>query len=370
MPPVIMTRLIPQERIIPMASGNRIYHIGFFTVDWNYELVESTLHGLKQFVDDHENVRLTVFDCFGKDLDNSKDKSEYAIFNLPELSRFDGVLLQGNQIILQRVRDELGRRITECGIPAVTIGCPVEGCTLIHIDNRSAQHDMTEHVIRKHHARRFVFLTGNLYNNCPEAQERMDGFLDACRENDIPEKNIQIIPCTWRTRDGAEVARKWLDEKRELPDAFICGNDDMALGLMETLRSGGVRIPEDVIVTGFDNLSSAELSSPRLSTAWGDNWQLNYDAMELLLRKIDGETVDADIPFGHSIVCSESCGCRENARIGEIRERFFQQSRFLKSFYNLQDQMAEELFEANNLIDLAATVSNNRNIPVHQRLLF
>ncbi len=345
-----------------MASGNRSYRIAFFTVDWNYELVESTLHGLKQFVDDHQNVALSIFDCFGKDQDNPKDKSEYAIFGLPDLKHFDGLLVQGNQIVLQRVREELGRRILESGVPAVSIGCPMEGCTLIHIDNRSAQHDMADHVIRAHRARRIVYLTGNLHNDCPEAQQRLDGFMDACRENGVPEDHIQVIPCTWRTSDGANVAREWLKEKKKLPDAFICGNDEMALGLMDTLKEKGIRIPDDVIVTGFDNLTSAELSSPRLSTAWGNNWQLNYDAMELLLRKIDGETINEDIPFEHSVVCSESCGCREKTRIGEVREQFFQQSQFLKSFYNLQDQMAQELFEANNMIDLAATVSHNRRI--------
>ena len=345
-----------------MRRGNRMYRIAFFTVDWNYELVESTLHGLKQFVEDHENVQLSIFDCFGKDQDNAKDKSEYAIFNLPDLTRFDGLLVQGNQIILQRIREELGRRIAASGVPAVSIGCPVEGCTLIHIDNQAAQHDMAEHVIREHHARRFVYLTGNLYNDCPEAQQRLDGFLDACRENGVPEENIQVIPGTWRTSDGEEIGRKWLAEKREMPDAFICGNDDMALGLMETLKAGGIRIPDDVIVTGFDNLSSAELSSPRLSTAWGNNRQLNYDAMELLIRKIDGENVNGDIPFEHDVVCSESCGCHEEAQFGEVREQFFQQSQFLKTFYNLQDKMAQDLFEANNLVDLAETVSQNRQI--------
>ena len=352
----------PQERDLSMASGKRSYRIAFFTVDWNYELVESTLHGLKQFVDDHQNVSLSVFDCFGKDLNNSKDKSEYAIFRLPDLTRFDGLLVQGNQIVLQPAREELGRRIAESGVPAVSIGCPIEGCTLIHIDNRAAQHDMAEHVIRTHRVKRIVYLTGNLHNDCPEARQRLDGLMDACRENGIPEKNVEVIHCTWRTSDGADVALRWIKENRELPDAFICGNDEMALGLMETLKKNGIRIPQDVIVTGFDNLTSAELSSPRLSTAWGNNRQLNYDAMELLIRMIDGEKTEADVPVEHSVICSESCGCHEKAGISEVREQFFQQSQFLKSFYNLQDRMAEELFEANNLVDLALTVSHNRRI--------
>ena len=51
------------------------YRIAFFTVDWNYDLVESTLHGLKQFVDDHEEVNLCILDCFGKDIINARDHS-------------------------------------------------------------------------------------------------------------------------------------------------------------------------------------------------------------------------------------------------------------------------------------------------------
>ena len=345
-----------------MNRGKKTYRIAFFTVDWNYELVESTLHGLKQYVDEHKEVQLSIFDCFGKDIDNRKDKSEYAIFNLANLQRFDGLLVQGNQIVLQRVREELGERIAKSGVPAVSIGCPMQGCTMIHINDRAAQHDMAEHVIREHHARKLVYLTGNLYNDCPEAEERLNGFLDACRENGIPEQDVQILHCTWRTSDGTDVGRKWMAEKKELPDAFISANDEMALGLMEALQEQGVRIPEDVIVTGYDNLASTELSSPRLSTAWGDNRMLNYEAMDLLIRKIDGEAIEHDRFFPHDIICSESCGCKENAKAGMIRERYFQQTRFLKTFYNLQDQMAEDLFEADNLVDLAESVSKNRRI--------
>ena len=48
-------------------------HIAFFTADWNYELVESTLQGLKQYTEEHENVKLYVFDCFGKDQNTAHD---------------------------------------------------------------------------------------------------------------------------------------------------------------------------------------------------------------------------------------------------------------------------------------------------------
>ena len=345
-----------------MNSGRHQFRIAFLTVDWNYELVENTLHGLLQYTVDHPEVQICVFDCFGKDLGNDKDRSEYAIFRLPDLSGFDGMLIQSNQIIWQEAREEVERLVTESGIPAVAIGCELEDCTLVHFDNRKAQYAMAEHIIREHGARRLVYLTGNMDNNCPEGQERLDGFLDACRDNGIHEKAMEIIHCTWRTGDGVNVARRWIRDKEPLPDAFICANDEMALGLMETLQESGIRIPRDVLVCGFDNLTSAELSSPRLSTVHTDHSRMDYFAADVLMRRIrDGVNRDR-IPFNYELICSESCGCHNAPRRGVIRDLYFQQTRFLRSFYIQQDQMAEDLFEAKDLPDLMQIISKNHTI--------
>ena len=340
----------------------RNYRIAYFTADWNYELVETTLQGLKQYVDDHENVSLRVFDCFGKDQGNAKDRSEYAIFSLPDLTQFDGLVVQGSQIVLQSVREEISRRVLASGIPAVSIDCPMEGCAMICVDNRQSMHDITEHVIRDHEARRLVHLTGILANGCPEGELRRDGFLDACQDNGIAPEDIEVIPCTWRTSDGFHVAQRWLREGRPLPDAFVCANDEMALGILEALMEGGRRAPQDVIVTGFDNLSSSELSSPRLSTIDRDCARQNYAALDLVISKIEGRDRRDVVTFPYTVICSESCGCRAAMRPGYIRNKYFRQTRFLKNFYLLQDQMAEELFDVSSLRDLSAIIEQKYEI--------
>lgn len=345
-----------------MNPESKQYRIAFLTVDWNYELVENTLHGLKKYTEDHPNVQVCVFDCFGKDLGNDKDKSEYAIFGLPDLSQFDGLMVQGNQIVLREAREAVQEMTSKSQIPAVTIGCELAGCTLVAFDNRQAEYEMTEHMIREHGARHLVYLTGILDNECPEGHHRLDGFLSACRDNKIPEENVEIIKCTWRTSDGANVARLWLREDYPLPDAFICANDEMALGLMEALQEGGVRIPRDVLVCGFDNLSSAELSSPRLTSVSTDHRKLNYFAMDILMNIIRGEEKRERVPFGFELICSESCGCQNIPRRNVIRDLYFQQTRFLKTFYTQQDQMAEDLFEAGDLQDLMRIISRNHTI--------
>ena len=345
-----------------MSEKTGRIRIAFLTVDWNYELVENTLHGLLQFTVDHPDVQVCVFDCFGKDLGNDKDRSEYSIFRLPELSLFDGLLIQSNQIILEDARKEVERIVVESGIPAVAIGCELKGCSLAFFDNRLAQYTMAEHIIREHGARRIVYLTGILDNDCPEGQARLDGFLDACRDNGIPEANLEVIRCTWRTSDGVNVAKRYFLSREPLPDAFICANDEMALGLLETLQESGIRIPRDVLVCGFDNLSSAELSSPRLSTVHTDHSKLDYHAAEVLLNMIRGSAPRDQIPFGFDLICSESCGCHNAPRRAVIRDLYFQQTRFLRSFYVQQDQMAEDLFEANDLPDLMRIISKNHTI--------
>jgi diguanylate cyclase (GGDEF)-like protein len=64
----------------------------------------------------------------------------------------------------------------------------------------------------------------------------------------------------------------------------------------------------------------------------------------------------------YEIITSESCGCPETSQATVLRDRVFRQTRFLRSFYLLQGQLAEELFEANNLKDLTAAVLRNRAI--------
>ena len=171
-----------------------------------------------------------------------------------------------------------------------------------------------------------------------------------------------MLEKTWRTTDGTETANEWIHEGYPLPDAFICANDEMALGLMEALQENGVQVPEDVIVTGYDNLDSAQLSCPRLSSVWCDYRKLNYRAMEALIDMIDGNAVSPVIRCESEFIASSSCGCPDTAKPDIIRDRYFRQTRFLRSFYLLQEQLAQELFEAGNLRDLTAAVLRNRAI--------
>ena len=340
----------------------REYRIAFFTVDWNYELVESTLHGLKRFVDDHANVNVRIFDCFGKDMDTPRNRSEYSVFRLADLKRYDGVMLQGNQIILESARDELCARVVEAGIPAVSLGCPLEGCTLVKVDDCRAQYDVVSHLILEHGVRSLAYLTGNMHNGCPEGEQRLAGFRQACADNGIDPKDTIVLQGTWRTLDGFNAVKSLLKSGKRLPDAIVCANDEMALGVTEALTEAGYRVPEDVKVTGYDNITSARLSSPRLTTVSIDSEKMAYFAMQVLSDIIDGREKREEVIFRHELILSESCGCYEDNDTGAARKLYYQQTQQLKRFYVMQDRMAEELFNAPDMHELMSAVERNRDI--------
>ncbi len=340
----------------------RDYRFALFTVDWNCELVENTICGLKQFVRDHKNVQLCIFDCFGQETASARSRIEYSIFDLADLNEMDGVLIQGNQVVLGEVRDEISRRVREAHIPAISVDCPIEGCVLLGLDNKQAQYDITQHVIREHKARKLVYLTGLLHNGSPSGRLRKEGFLEACADAGLNESDTEVIECTWRAEDGVQTARKWIEEGRVLPDAFICSNDEMALGLMETFETAGIHCPGDVIVTGIDNVSSAMLSSPQLTTVNRDFDNASYTAMQLLLQMAEGREVPDQIPLQYQLVCSESCGCPKAVKSDYIVSRYFKRSRFLKRFHTQQAQLIEEILDVTDLPQLMGLLGEHQEI--------
>jgi LacI family transcriptional regulator len=85
---------------------------------------------------------------------------------------------------------------------------------------------------------------------------------------------------------GIEAARVLL-AARQLPDAVVCGNDLIAIGLLRHFLLAGVRVPDDVLVTGFDDIASAELSAPSLTTVRQPHDAIAFEALRLLTERLD-----------------------------------------------------------------------------------
>ena len=103
-----------------------------------------------------------------------------------------------------------------------------------------------------------------------------------------------------------EKMQEYIDTHCELPDAVVCANDRMAIGVMKTLLANGIRVPEDVAVCGSEGIELAYYVSPTLATWDQHPKELGRRAFELLWRKVNGkeaenQMVDFSLRDGNSV---------------------------------------------------------------------
>jgi LacI family transcriptional regulator len=125
-------------------------------------------------------------------------------------------------------------------------------------------------------------------------RHRLEADLDRCEEGD------------WSPQSGAVAMSALLDRIPDL-DAVVAANDRMAMGAMHTLRGRGLRIPEDVAVTGFDDIEEAAWFAPPLTSVEQPLAEMGRQAVRRLWSEFDGSaTPPAVIPLRAELMIRES----------------------------------------------------------------
>jgi LacI family transcriptional regulator len=102
-----------------------------------------------------------------------------------------------------------------------------------------------------------------------------------------------------------------------LADVILCGNDQMAIGVMRELQAAGVRVPADVAVTGFDDIHLGSMFTPPLTTVRQSMSLLGERACSLLLERIADPALPHRVErLPTELVVRESCGCPPRMNAG------------------------------------------------------
>jgi LacI family transcriptional regulator len=115
----------------------------------------------------------------------------------------------------------------------------------------------------------------------------------------------------WFTvRSGQEAGERLLADRSIRPDAVVCANDQMAIGVLQALTRGGVLVPDELSVTGFDDIFPGRLFDPALTTVHQPMRQLGERASARLLERIAQPGLPPQVELlPTSLVLRKSCGC-------------------------------------------------------------
>ncbi len=286
--------------------------IAIFGNGWSDEYLLSSLQGIKRGAEEFDCEIHFFIEYASHDSLNDNMQGELNILNLPDLKKYDGVILMGNTLMNAGELNLIKDRILAAGIPTVCLEYQLEGVDCICTENYSGMYELCKHMVEEHGVKRAVFVSG-IEDNLENA-DRKRALEQVLHEHDLSLHPEDIIYGDWSYYAVQMKLPEWL-ANHELPDAFICANDVMALGVVTYLSHIGYSVPEDVYVTGFDNICSTALFVPAITTVergWSNS---GYEGLKHLIELIEGDSETGTVCHPSKPVIRESCGCRASEPI-------------------------------------------------------
>ena len=169
---------------------------------------------------------------------------------------------------------------------------PRDGHPCVFVDDRDAAYDITEHLIQLGHTRIGFLWGGESHRSSPE---RFKGYESALKDYAIPLDKKLIVPGDYSFDDGFRGARK-LFALKDRPTAIFGSNDEIAAGVLAAAKAGGMDVPWDLSIAGFEDSPFSKQSWPALTTAKQATEEIARHATLLLLATIEHND---DAPHGN-----------------------------------------------------------------------
>lgn len=279
------------------------------------------------------------------------NQGQYNIYNLINLERFDGVIVFSNLLQGRRIYEAVEKSLRDVEIPVVGIDAPIGEHHYVGVENYQSMKAIVEHFIEHHKFTKINYISGQSFNS--DSQLRLKAYCDAMEEHGLPVEQKRIFPGVFTFRHGRNVANQMMASGQDLPQAIVCGNDDIAIGLVSELKKYGVRVPEDVAVSGFDNRFHARNSVPRITTVDRALKSLGKEAVIKIDALLENSDVVESEMFPTVPVFAGSCGCNydDGENIDSVRKEYLAMVDQYENHINEINTMIEELNDSKTLDD-------------------
>ena len=291
-----------------MLNGRKTIGIILFDITGYYQ--QQLVHTLSKTASKHGYNLLTfsAFTIYGSDTKNAA--GEYNILHLIPYEQLDALIVCHDTFNSNEAVEELWKLVTErCQAPIISIRKKVNGCYNILVEDTDAIPAFVRHFHDVHHFDRIAFMS-RPYNH-PDAIFRLEKYKEAMAELglDCPEEYI-FEGNFWK--DCALDASKHFMSLKKRPQAIVCANDYMALSLCKELTLQGYSVPQDIAISGFDDVRDARANVPPLTTCYVSVSDMAKKAMETIDTLLNGKEAPACTFVPTKIIIRNSCGCESS----------------------------------------------------------
>lgn len=202
-----------------------------------------------------------------------------------------------------RMKTEILRSAASADYPIVLLDRKIDHpyTKSIVVNNYDSMRALVQGLVDRKY-RKFGFIGGPEHTE--DNEERYHAFIDVLEENSLVFQRKNYYSGDYRRKSGYHAAKIMILQDK-LPDCVVCANDNMAIGAIRAFKEAGIRVPEDIGVTGFDNSNLADHLG--LTTVDIPNFERGYLAAQYLIENIQGRNdqdtlkVKAEVKWRNSV---------------------------------------------------------------------
>lgn len=244
----------------------------------------------------------------------------FGLYDLAKPDQFDGLIL-ASDVANGTKADELKAFVKMFGnLPIITQSVDVQGASMFIPKNEDGMRALVSHLIEEHGYKRIAFIRGT--EGQVDAEQRYQAYKDELQAHGLRFDGDLVVDGDYTPESGRAAIHTLLGERKLRFQAVVAANDRMAFGALEALQQRNVRVPDDVAVTGFDDLREAQATGVPLTTIRQSFYTTGKQALETLVKRIDGGTSPRKIQTPTQLIIRWSCGCLpENVRQAAVAPR-------------------------------------------------
>jgi diguanylate cyclase (GGDEF)-like protein len=262
------------------------------------------LEGVRSVLEPHGYAVVAVV---GRELDLPEPSRRLAnsIYALAAHFCWQGFIVSSGTMTNYIDTDTFQTFLRTFGVPKVGLGDTLPGLPSVTTEDRASMRALTEHLINRCGHQTFALMRGVAGNR--DSDMREGAVRQVLQEHGIPLAEENVLSGYFARASAYCVTQQWL-AKGHQAQVMIALNDDMAYGISQALLANGLRVPQDMAVTGVDNSSVCKVMTPALTSVGQDLRGQGVAAAQLLLQQLGGKRITQQLQIPSRLIVRASCG--------------------------------------------------------------
>lgn len=314
---------------------------------WNNEYIYQVLEGIKEeAAKDGVDIFVFLTYIYWGEL-SLQSKCQLNIYHLPNPKDYDGAIVLSNTFNLPDEHERALALFKRKNVPMVCTEVRMPDVAIVGTSNTKGMKELAKHLVVEHGVKSVVYVSGIQGNE--ECAQRKSALLEVLSEHGL--SLLDEYRGDFGFYGASTNTLRYLDEGGVLPDAFVCANDHMAIGVIDALRKRGIRVPEDTLVTGFDHIDESKNAYPMIATVSKKGEELGKEAYIELKNQIECQDSTVCKIFDSEFISSESCGCKPTEEELENRLNILRTGYSRNNEKNMNDLILQNLRTSMSKVD-------------------